>query len=102
MSAGRCVRRRGGGLVVNVRGMTASNGASEGHGASVRRVEDPAFLRGTRAYTDDLREPAALYAVFIRSGFADGTITSIATSEAAAAPGVIGVYTAADLDLKPF
>ena len=50
--------------------MTASNGAGEGHGASVRRVEDPPFLRGTRPYTDDLREPGALYAVFVRSGFA--------------------------------
>jgi carbon-monoxide dehydrogenase large subunit len=82
--------------------MTASNGSSEGHGASVRRVEDPPFLRGTRPYTDDLREPGALYAVFIRSGFAHATINSIDSSEAAAAPGVIGVYTAADLDLKPF
>jgi carbon-monoxide dehydrogenase large subunit len=82
--------------------MTSSNGASEGHGASVRRVEDPPFLRGTRPYTDDLREPGALYAVFIRSGFAHATINSIDSSEAAAAPGVIGVYTAADLDLKPF
>ena len=50
------------------RDMTASNGAGEGHGASVRRVEDPPFLRGTRPYTDDLREPGALYAVFVRSG----------------------------------
>ena len=54
--------------------MTASNGAGEGHGASVRRVEDPPFLRGTRPYTDDLREPGALYAVFVRSGFAHATI----------------------------
>ena len=82
--------------------MTASNGAGEGHGASVRRVEDPPFLRGTRPYTDDLREPGALYAVFVRSGFAHAKITGIDTSEAAAAPGVVGVYTAADLDLKPF
>src|SRR3954452_1005220 len=102
MSAGRCVRRRGGGLVVNVRGMTASNGASEGHGASVRRVEDPPFLRGTRPYTDDLRKPGALYAVFIRSGFAHAKILGFDTAAAAAAPGVVGVYTATDLDLKPF
>jgi carbon-monoxide dehydrogenase large subunit len=82
--------------------MTASNGASEGHGASVRRVEDPPFLRGARPYTDDLREPGALYAVFVRSGFAHATIGAIDTSEAAAAPGVVGVYTAADLELGPF
>ncbi len=64
----------------------------------MRRVEDPPFLRGTRPYTDDLREPGALYAVFIRSGFAHATILGIDTSEAAAAPGVVGVYTAADLE----
>ena len=64
------------------RDMTASNGAGEGHGASVRRVEDPPFLRGTRPYTDDLREPGALYAVFVRSGFAHATITGIDATEA--------------------
>lgn len=65
-------------------------------------MEDPPFLRGTRPYTDDLREPGALYAVFIRSGFAHAKIAGIDGSEAAAAPGVVGVFTAADLDLKPF
>ena len=102
MSAGRRVRRRGDPCSVNLRRMTASNGASEGHGASIKRVEDPPFLRGTRPYTDDLREPGALYAVFVRSGFAHATLGSIDASEALAAPGVIGVYTAADLDLGPF
>src|SRR3954469_11575773 len=82
--------------------MSGSNGAGEGHGASVRRVEDPPFLRGTRPYTDDLRNPGALYAVFVRSGFAHAKIGSIDTSEAAAAPGVVGVYTAADLKLEDF
>ena len=82
--------------------MTSSNGAGEGHGASVRRVEDPPFLRGTRPYTDDLREPGALYAVFVRSGSAHATINEIDKDEALAMPGVVGVYTAADLNLKPF
>ena len=54
--------------------MTGSNGAGEGHGAAVRRVEDPPFLRGTRPYTDDLRNPEALYAVFVRSGFAHARV----------------------------
>src|SRR3954453_23802451 len=81
--------------------MSGTNGGAEGHGASVRRVEDPPFLRGTRPYTDDLREPGALYAVFVRSGFAHATITSIDVSEAASAPGVVGVYTAAALEMQP-
>jgi len=82
--------------------MTSSNGAGEGHGASVRRVEDPPFLRGTRPYTDDLREPGALYAVFVRSGSAHATINEIDKDEALAMPGVVGVYTAGDLKLEPF
>ncbi len=82
--------------------MTGSNGAGEGHGAAVRRVEDPPFLRGTRPYTDDLREPEALYAVFVRSGFAHARIGNIDTSEAVRMPGVVGVYTAADLNLEDF
>ena len=57
--------------------MTGSNGAGEGHGAAVRRVEDPPFLRGARPYTDDLREPEALYAVFVRSGFAHARVGDI-------------------------
>src|SRR3954451_6985930 len=81
--------------------MSGVNG-SEGHGASVKRVEDPPFLRGVRPYTDDLRNPEALYAVFVRSGEAHARIGSLDTSEATAMPGVVGVYTAADLDLQPF
>ena len=61
--------------------MTGSNGAGEGHGASVRRVEDPPFLRGTRPYTDDLRENGALYAVFVRAGSAHATINDIENVE---------------------
>jgi carbon-monoxide dehydrogenase large subunit len=81
--------------------MTGSNGSSTGRGAALRRVEDPPLLRGTRPYTDDLREPKALYAVFVRSGFAHARINSIETSEAAAAPGVVGVFTGADLEMTP-
>src|SRR3954467_8365224 len=81
--------------------MASANGA-EGHGAAVKRVEDPPFLRGTRPYTDDLRNPDALYAVFVRSGFAHAKVGAIDTSAAAAAPGVVGVYTAADLKLERY
>src|SRR3954471_24689445 len=82
--------------------MTGSNGSFTGHGAALRRVEDPPLLRGARPYTDDLREPAALYAVFVRSGFAHAKIGSIDTSQALTAPGVVGVFTAADFELAPF
>src|SRR3954452_11447287 len=82
--------------------MTWSNGSFSGHGAALRRVEDPPLLRGARPYTDDLREPQALYAVFVRSGFAHAKIGSIETSHALTAPGVVGVFTAADFELAPF
>lgn len=82
--------------------MSSVNGSGEGHGASIKRVEDPPFLRGARPYTDDLRNADALYAVFVRSGIAHGTITGIDADEAKAAPGVVGVYSAADLNLQPF
>ncbi len=82
--------------------MTGSNGSFTGHGAALRRVEDPPLLRGARPYTDDLREPEALYAVFIRSGFAHAKVGAIDTAEALAAPGVVGVFTAADFELAPF
>src|SRR5689334_17730156 len=81
--------------------MSGVNG-SEGHGASVKRVEDPPFLRGTRPYTDDLRNAEAVYAVFVRSYSAHATLGSIDKSDALASPGVLGVYTADDLALEPF
>src|SRR6478735_12164232 len=110
MSVTRCGPRHGGRFGDNVRHhtgnrgepMSSVNGSGEGHGASVKRVEDPPFLRGVRPYTDDLRNSEALYAVFVRSGEAHARISSIDTSEAKAAPGVVGVYTGADLDLQPF
>src|SRR3954462_7849271 len=81
--------------------MSGVNG-SEGHGASVKRVEDPPFLRGTRPYTDDLRNADAVYAVFVRSYSAHAKLGAIDKTDALAAPGVIGVYTAEDLKLEPF
>ncbi|MUH50054.1 MAG: molybdopterin-dependent oxidoreductase [Actinobacteria bacterium] len=43
----------------------------------------------------------AAHVTYVRSDFAHGTIVSIDTSEAQAMPGVIAVYTAADLGLAP-
>src|ERR1700710_1886549 len=72
-----------------------------GPGASPRRVEDPPLIRGTASYTDDLKVPGVLHAHFVRAGWAHARIAGIDTSEAVAAPGVVGVFTAADLDLAP-
>src|SRR4051812_48103993 len=80
--------------------MSAANGTGQGHGAAVRRVEDPPLLRGARPYTDDLREPEALYAVFVRSGFAHAQINGIDTSAAAEAPGGVAVFTGAAVEVE--
>ncbi|MFC7343050.1 xanthine dehydrogenase family protein molybdopterin-binding subunit [Saccharopolyspora griseoalba] len=74
-------------------------------GTRVQRVEDPRLLTVGGTYVDDLRDPAlqgALRVVFVRSPMANATITEIDTTEAAAAPGVHGVFTADDVDLPPY
>ena len=69
----------------------------EGIGASVRRKEDLRFISGHGHYTDDINRPGQLHAVFRRSDRPHAKIVSIDTKAAAAAPGVIAIYTAADL-----
>jgi carbon-monoxide dehydrogenase large subunit len=68
-----------------------------GIGQPVSRLEDPALLRGEGRYTDDVSLPGQAYAAFVRSPHAHGTIEGIATDAARAMPGVLAVYTAADL-----
>ncbi len=68
-----------------------------GVGQPVRRSEDPKLVRGDGCYTDDVSRPGQVYAVMVRSRDAHGTIRSIDTTAAKAMPGVLAVYTAADL-----
>ena len=70
-------------------------------GDAVRRVEDPPLVTGSAHYTDDLAIPGAVHAVFVRSTLAHARIGGIDSAAAAAAPGVIAVLTAAELDLQP-
>src|SRR3954469_12735658 len=70
----------------------------------VVRQEDQNLITAGGTYVDDLREEAlsgAAHAVFVRSPVAHARIESIDVSEAKAAPGVLGVFTAADLGLDP-
>ena len=64
------------------------------------RTEDPALLVGDVTYTADLMLADALHVVFVRSEMAHALITSIHTAAAAASPGVVALYTAADLGLE--
>jgi len=74
--------------------------ASAAAGTAVRRIEDPPLMMGTGSYTDDVKLPGTLHAAFVRAGVAHGKITSIDTSEAKSAPGVVGVFTGEDLGLR--
>jgi carbon-monoxide dehydrogenase large subunit len=69
----------------------------EGIGASVRRKEDFRFLQGRGAYTDDFNRPGQLYAWILRSPHAHARIRGIDTARAAAMPGVVAVFTGADM-----
>ena len=68
-------------------------------GTAVRRVEDRELITGASTYVGNLALPGLLHLAFVRSPLAHGRITGIDTAAAAASPGVVAVYTAADLDL---
>ena len=68
-----------------------------GSGQKVRRIEDPALVTGTGHYTDDETLPGQTHLVFLRSPYAHADITGIDTSAALAMPGVVAIYTGADL-----
>jgi len=67
-------------------------------GQPVPRSEDPVLLRGEGHYSDDFNLPGQAYAVIVRSPMAHGLIHKIETSVARAMPGVLAVYTTADLE----
>ncbi|RIK46869.1 MAG: carbon monoxide dehydrogenase [Chloroflexi bacterium] len=66
-------------------------------GARVRRKEDPRLITGSSLYVDDLQLAGMAHVAFVRSPYAHAKINGIDTSAAKAAPGVIGVYTNADV-----
>src|SRR5262249_32052015 len=68
-----------------------------GMGHSVKRKEDPRFIRGQGNYVDDVVLPDMLYLDIVRSPYAHATIKSIDTSNALAIPGVLAVITGKDL-----
>ncbi len=69
----------------------------EGIGASVRRKEDFRFLSGRGTYTDDINRAGQLHAYIKRSDRPHARIGGIDTKAAAKAPGVVAVFTGADM-----
>ncbi len=74
-------------------------------GNRVLRKEDPKFLTTGGKYVDDLldepRLAGAAHVTYVRSTVAHGRLTGIDTSAATGMPGVLAVFTAADLGLEP-
>jgi carbon-monoxide dehydrogenase large subunit len=66
-------------------------------GQPVPRTEDPVLVRGEGRFTDDIKLPGEVYAVMVRSREAHGVIKRIGTAAARKMPGVLGVFTGADL-----
>src|SRR5689334_20186546 len=66
-------------------------------GQRLLRREDPPLMTGEARFVDDLVVPGALWMALVRSPHAHARITSIASSAAAALPGVVHVLTGEDL-----
>jgi carbon-monoxide dehydrogenase large subunit len=66
-------------------------------GKSIKRREDPRFLTGRGTYVDDVKLPGTTYAVFIRSPHAYARIKKIDSAAAAKHPGVVAIFTGADM-----
>ena len=69
-----------------------------GMGHSVKRKEDPRFIRGQGDYIDDINLPGQLWLDIVRSPYAHATIKGIDATEALKIPGVLAVITGADLE----
>ena len=66
-------------------------------GQPVPRSEDPVLVSGKGRFTDDVNLPGQAYCAIVRSHYAHGMIRGIDTAGAREMPGVLGVYTAAEL-----
>ncbi len=68
-------------------------------GKSLPRVDGAEKVTGQARYTGDLRIPGLLHARLVLSPYANARIVSVDKAAAEQVPGVVGVYTAADLPL---
>ena len=66
-------------------------------GRSVQRLEDPPLVTGRGRFAADISFPHQLHMRVVRSAFAHGRIVGIDAASALASPGVVAVWTAADV-----
>lgn len=69
-------------------------------GKSIKRTEDPRLIKGLAHYVDDVGLPGTLHVAFVRSIYAHARLNGIDTTEAAASPNVLAVYTGKDVATK--
>src|SRR5258706_7613282 len=67
-------------------------------GKRIRRKEDPRLITGTATYVDDIKMPGMHHACIVRSPHAAARIISINTKPALDHPGVVAVFTGADVE----
>src|SRR6185312_13291289 len=72
--------------------------AKHPHGKDEPRIEDQALVSGEGRFVDDVIQPGMTYAAFVRSPHAFAKIISIDIEAAREAPGVVAVFTAADME----
>src|SRR5207248_636402 len=65
---------------------------------SIRRKEDPRLITGTATYVDDIKMPGMHHACVLRSPHAAARIRSINAEAARNHPGVVAVFTGADVE----
>lgn len=63
----------------------------------MKRVEDRRLVQGRGRYVDDFNPPGCLSVVFLRSPYAHARITALRVEAARSAPGVVAVFTGADV-----
>ena len=82
--------------------MTATETRERIVGRSIKRREDPKLITGKGNYLDDIKLPGMLHVALVRSPYAHANIVSIDASKALAMPGVVAVFTGADMmDINP-
>jgi aerobic carbon-monoxide dehydrogenase large subunit len=70
---------------------------SKSVGARIKRREDPSLIRGLGQYVDDVKLPGMLHVAILRSPHAHAKIKSIDATAARQLPGVVAVFTGAEL-----
>jgi carbon-monoxide dehydrogenase large subunit len=78
--------------------MSATGKSTRVFGSGIRRREDPRLLTGAARYTADFMLPGMVHAAILRGFHGHARVRGIDTSRAKQAPGVLAVFTGADLE----